>query len=92
MDTAAERLPDFFISRAGADSAIAQAIAGILEAAGKVTIIQDWDFKNKSFMDQMHQALTSGARTIALLSHDYLKSDHCAAEWQATIADDPLNR
>lgn len=43
-------------------------------------------------MDCMHAALTSGARTIALLSPDYLTRDHCAAEWQNTIADAPLNR
>ena len=40
----------------------------------------------------MQAGLTSGARTIALLSPDYLARDFCAAEWQNTIADDPLNR
>jgi hypothetical protein len=59
---------------------------------GRPVIIQDWDFKNRAFMERMHVALCSGARTIALLSPDYLARDHCAAEWQHTIADDPLNR
>ena len=79
---------EFFVSRAGPDAAIAH----ILEDAGRRVIIQDWDFKNRAFMERMHAALTSGARTIALLSPDYLTRDHCAAEWQNTIADDPLNR
>ncbi len=84
--------PEFFISRAGPDAEIAQRIAHILEGAGRPVILQDWDFKNRNFMERMHAALTSGARTIALLSPDYLIRDHCAAEWQNTIADDPLNR
>ncbi len=84
--------PEFFVSRAGPDAAIAQRIAHILEDAGRRVVIQDWDFKNRAFMERMHAALTSGARTIALLSPDYLTRDHCAAEWQNTIADDPLNR
>jgi len=89
---APDRPPEFFLSRAGPDAAIAEAIAHILEAAGRTVIIQDWDFKNRAFMERMHAALCSGARTLALLSPDYLASDHCAAEWQNTIADDPLNK
>jgi len=84
--------PEFFISRAGPDAYVAQRIAHVLEDAGHPVVIQDWDFKNRAFMERMHAALTSGARTIALLSPDYLQRDHCAAEWQNTIADDPLNK
>ena len=43
-------------------------------------------------MERMHAALESGARVIALLSNDYLASDHCAAEWLNAIARDPLNK
>ena len=89
---AIDRPPEFFVSRAGPDAAIATAIAHILEAAGRRVIIQDWDFKNRAFMERMHTALSSGARAIALLSPDYLTRDHCTAEWQNTIADDPLNK
>ena len=89
---AINRPPEFFVSRAGPDAAIATTIAHILEAAGRTVIIQDWDFKNRAFMERMHTALCSGARTIALLSPDYLTRDHCTAEWQSTIADDPLNK
>ncbi len=84
--------PEFFVSRAGPDAGVAQRIAHILEDAGRRVVIQDWNFKNRAFMERMHAALTSGARTVALLSPDYLERDHCAAEWQNTIADDPLNR
>jgi hypothetical protein len=85
---------DFFISRAGPDLAVARRIAEILERDGNNVLIQDWDFKNRSFMERMHTGLISGARVIALLSPDYLDPgrDHCAAEWQSTLADDPLNR
>jgi tetratricopeptide (TPR) repeat protein len=89
---AINRPPEFFVSRAGPDAAIATTIAHILEAAGRTVIIQDWDFKNRAFMERMHTALCCGARTIALLSPDYLTRDHCTAEWQSTIADDPLNK
>jgi tetratricopeptide (TPR) repeat protein len=100
VDTAVEHTPgaaeirqaEYFISRAGPDAHWAIKIAQILIDAGHRVIIQDKDIVNTSFMAAMHDALRSGARTIALLSTDYLQRDHCAAEWQATIADDPLNR
>jgi tetratricopeptide (TPR) repeat protein len=87
-----EQPPDFFISRAGADAAFAAEIGRILEADGKTVVLQQWDFANRNFMERMHRALESGARVIALLSNDYLASDHCEAEWQNAIAHDPLNR
>jgi hypothetical protein len=87
-----ERPPDFFISRAGADAPFAAEIGRILEAAGHTVVLQQWDFANRNFMERMHAALESGARVLALLSNDYLASDHCAAEWQNAIAHDPLNK
>ena len=91
--TASDAARHFFISRAGPDAAYAVKLAHILEDAGYRVIVQDRDIVNQSFMAAMQAALTSGARTIALLSNDYLDATrpHCAAEWQATIADDPLN-
>ncbi len=83
---------DFFISRAGPDAGWAKRIAQILIDAGHKVVIQDKDIVNTSFMAAMQDALTSGARTIALLSREYLQRDHCSAEWQATLAQDPLNR
>ena len=83
---------DFFISRAGADTAIAAQIGQILEAAGYSVILQDWDFANRNFMEAMHAALESGARVIALISPEYLKSEHCIAEALNAIGHDPLNK
>jgi tetratricopeptide (TPR) repeat protein len=80
-----------FISRAGADADFAAVVGSILEAAGHSVILQQWDFANRNFVERMHAALTNGARVVALLSPEYLRSDHCQAEWQNAIADDPLN-
>lgn len=81
-----------FLSRAGADEAVAAQIGRLLEEDGYSVVLQQWDFKNRSFVDAMHDALLSDARVVALLSPDYLASDYCAAEWQGAIATDPLNR
>jgi tetratricopeptide (TPR) repeat protein len=81
-----------FISRSGADKALAAELGHILEDAGYSVILQQCDFGSKNFMNEMHEALVSGARVVALLSPDYLKSDHCQAEWTAAIHGDPLNR
>lgn len=83
---------DFFVSRAGPDAAFSSEIARILASEGCRVLVQEQDFANRSFMERMHAGLKSGARVIALLSPDYLTRDHCEAEWQGAIADDPLNR
>ena len=80
-----------FISRAGADADFAAVIAELLQAAGYAVVLQQWDFANRNFMERMHAALAEGSRVVALLSPEYLRSDHCQAEWQNAIADDPLN-
>jgi hypothetical protein len=82
---------DFFISRTGADAPFADRIGRILEDAGYQVVLQQWDFANRNFMERMHAALSSGARVIALLSNEYLASEHCEAEWANAIAADPLN-
>jgi tetratricopeptide (TPR) repeat protein len=84
-------LPQFFISRTGADKAIAIEIAGILTHAGHRVLIQDEHFDHRNFMGMMDAGLASGARVVAVLSEDYLKSEHCALEWYHPLADDPLN-
>ncbi|HEY6324969.1 MAG TPA: toll/interleukin-1 receptor domain-containing protein [Candidatus Cybelea sp.] len=82
---------EFFISRASADGAFAAVVGEILADAGHDVVLQQWDFANRNFMERMHAALAGGARVIALLSPEYLRSDHCQAEWQNAIASDPLN-
>ena len=80
-----------FISRAGADADFAAVIGEILQGAGYAVVLQQWDFSNRNFMERIHGALVSGARVVALLSPEYLRGEHCQAEWQNAIADDPLN-
>ena len=82
---------NLFISGAAADAHFAAEIGRILESAGHTVVLQQWDFANRSFMERRHAALADGARVVALLSPDYLRSDHCQAEWQNAIAGDPLN-
>lgn len=89
--SAGESKAALFISRAGADADFAAVIGAMLEAEGYSVILQQWDFANRNFMERMHAALAQGARVIALLSPEYLSSDHCQAEWQNAIASDPLN-
>ncbi len=81
----------FFISRASADAAFAAVVGEILADAGHDAVLQQWDFANRNFMERMHAALAGGARVVALLSPEYLRSEHCQAEWQNAIANDPLN-
>jgi hypothetical protein len=81
----------FFISRAGADAAIASEVGRILEDAGHRVILQQWDFANRSFTQQMQTALNACDAVIALLSPAYMNSEYTAAEWQAALAADPFN-
>ena len=82
---------DFFISRTGADKALAIAIAAIVREAGFTTWLQDEDFGRASFMARMEQGFESGARIVALLSAAYQQSDYCRAEYNAALVGDPLN-
>ena len=80
-----------FVSRAGVDADFAAVIGEILQTAGYAVTLQQWDFANRNFMERMHASLAGGARVVALLSPEYLSSEHCQAEWQNAIAGDPLN-
>jgi hypothetical protein len=83
---------DLFISRAGADMKFAIWLAQLIRAQNKTTRLQDEDFGHESFMAQMHDALAGGARVIALLTPDYLKSEYCIKEMNGAFAGDPNNR
>lgn len=81
---------DFFISYTGKDKAWAEWIAWQLEAAGYSTVIQAWDFRSGGvFPGDMHRAIQQSARTIAVLTPDYMASGFCAPEWQAAFTQDP---
>jgi TIR domain len=86
---------DFFISRAGENSAVAVQIADILRGAGYSTFIQDRDFGSTDFMARMAEGFAMvdrGARLIALLSHHYQKKPHCMKEAHYPLTDDPSNK
>lgn len=82
--------PDFFISYAASDEAMAREIVSILEQAGYVTLAQFRDFTpGTNFVREMQRGLASSGRLIALLSSAYEESPHCQAEWAAAYIEDP---
>src|SRR5713101_4089153 len=81
---------DFFVSYNRADRAWAEWIAWQLEEAGYTTIVQAWDFRpGSNFVLDMQHAAVEGARTIAVLSPDYLAALFTQPEWAAAFAQDP---
>ena len=84
---------DFFISYNKADCEWAEWIAWQLEEAGYTTIIQSWDFSpGHNFILEMDKATKVAKRTIAVLSHDYLKSGFTQIEWAAAYTSRPERR
>jgi hypothetical protein len=81
---------DFFVSYTQADRAWAEWIAWVLEEDGYRVLIQAWDFvPGSNWIQGMQAGVRDAARTIALLSGDYLESVYGAAEWQAAWVSDP---
>ncbi len=86
-------MKDFFISYNHKDASYAKWIAEELENAQYTTIIQDWDFKpGNNFVLEMQNAMTSGERTIAVLSNNYLSSLFTQTEWAYAFASDPTGK
>ena len=80
----------FFLSYSSADEPSAHWIAALLEAAGFHVFAQFDDIPaGSNFVREMQRGLTGSSRFIALQSPDYVKSDHCQAEWSAAYASDP---
>jgi hypothetical protein len=75
-------LPDFFISRAGADSERAKWIAVVLREAGFDPLFQD---EHTPIGRSFYELMEAGAefRTIAICSDAYFKSNACLDEWRA---------
>ncbi|HEY3368759.1 MAG TPA: toll/interleukin-1 receptor domain-containing protein [Symbiobacteriaceae bacterium] len=83
-------MKDFFISYNTADRHWAEWIAGVLEQAGKSTVIQAWDFPpGSNFVIEMDKALQNAHRLLAVLSPDFLTSRFTAPEWAGFFAADP---
>ena len=81
---------DFFVSYTQADRAWAEWIAWILEEDGHRVLVQAWDFvPGTNWIQSMQAGTRDAARTIAVLSGEYLESVYGGAEWQAAWASDP---
>jgi len=83
-------MTDLFISYNSADKDWAEWMAFVLEESGLTVVIQAWDFRpGSNFVLEMQAAADRAARTIMVLSPDYLKSQFAAPEWAAAFSADP---
>jgi hypothetical protein len=81
---------DFFISYTQTDRSWAEWIAWVLEEEGYDVLVQAWDFvPGSDWVSRMQDGTAHAARTIAVLSDNYLKSVYGGAEWRAAWVDDP---
>lgn len=86
-------LKDFFISYNHADRQWAEWIAWNLEEAGHSAILQAWDFRpGSNFALEMHSSAQAAARTIAVLSPDYLDAPYTLSEWASAFSQDPTSK
>ncbi len=80
---------DFFLSYSGKDEAFARFVDDVLREAGYSVFAQFHDIPaGANFVREMQSGLSHSKRVVALLSPNYLASDHCQAEWSATYNDD----
>jgi len=83
-------MTDFFVSYTSTDAKWAEWIAYILEEERYSVILQAWDFRpGSNFILEMQEAAKKAARTIMVLSPDYMKSQFASPEWAAAFASDP---
>jgi hypothetical protein len=81
---------DFFVSYTQADRAWAEWIAWVLEEDEHRVVVQAWDFvPGSNWIHGMQAGVAGAARTIAVLSPDYLASAYGSAEWEVAWAGDP---
>ncbi|PZR84288.1 MAG: hypothetical protein DLM68_13075, partial [Hyphomicrobiales bacterium] len=81
---------DFFLSYSEKDEIFAKFADGTLRGAGYRVFVQFRDMPpGSNFVREMNNGLADSTRFVALLSPDYVASDHCQAEWSAAYAADP---
>jgi hypothetical protein len=84
----AARLNDFFVSRRGSVTAVAQEVAVILRDNGYTVLVQDYDFPHGGdFVDKLHVAIKNSRDLIVLLSRDYEESYWTRKELASFMAD-----
>jgi hypothetical protein len=85
-DAAEEEKVNFFVSYTRDDRRWAEWIAWQLEAQGYSTLVQAWDIRpGQRFIREMDRALIVAERTLAVLSHGYLRSPYTEMEWQEAL-------
>src|SRR5262245_18111328 len=81
---------DFFIRYSASGSRWAEWIGWQLEEAVYHVLIQAWDIvAGVNFIERMDRGILDAARTIAVLSPDYLTSVYTRLELQASFRSDP---
>jgi hypothetical protein len=81
---------DFFISYTQVDRAWAEWVAWRLEHVGYAVLLQAWDIRpGSNFILEMDQAIATAARTIAILTPEFLGASFTKPEWAAALAADP---
>ncbi|WP_052710823.1 toll/interleukin-1 receptor domain-containing protein [Pseudofrankia sp. DC12] len=81
---------DFFVSYAEVDRPWAEWISWHLEDAGYRVVLQAWDFSaGAHLIRELDWAVSTTARTVAVVSASYLDSAYGEAQWQAAWAADP---
>lgn len=86
-----DEMQSVFISYQHEDENWARWTAEKLKSAGYEVTVQYADFHvGSNFVQEMHEAVKSTDRTIALISNKYLQSKFAGVEWQAAFSDDPL--
>lgn len=72
MPSAAPGKFDFFLSRRGSVTAVAQEVTDILRDKGYSVIGQDYDIPlGASFVEKMHEGIKNARDLIVLLTRDY---------------------
>jgi tetratricopeptide (TPR) repeat protein len=78
------------VSYTQADRAWAEWIAWLLEEDGSRVLVQAWDMvAGSNWISRMDEGVARAARTVAVVSPDYLSSVYGSAEWQAAWVTDP---
>jgi hypothetical protein len=79
---------DFFLSRRGSVTAIAQEVTGVLTEKGYKVLVQDYDIPlGASFVEAMHEAIINSRDLIILFTEDYLRSPYTRKEFTSFEAE-----
>ena len=79
-----------FLSYSTKDESFARFVDDVLRQAGYRVFAQFRDIPaGANFVIEMQKGLAASKRVVALLSPNYVVSEHCQAEWSSAYADDP---